>query len=525
MEYDADVIIIGAGHNSLTASLYLLESGLRVILVEQAKECGGAAKTAEILEPGYKHDLFATNIGLFLGSQVYSEFKKEFHNNGFDIVVNPQPFSSVFPDKKCIRVYTDKEKTREEFGRFSKDDPKAWADMVAYFQKVATFLFPLLQAPMPSFKMFRQLWKMYWKLGYEDMLELIRVLILSPRSFLDERFESEEAKALLSPWAFHLGLSPDCAGGATFCFLESVADHLNGMAFSKGGVGNLIHALKKLNEKRGAKIVLGKAVTKLIVNKATARGVKLDDGSTLYAKKAVVACVTPKQFLQIIPQSQLPEDFIIKFKKYRFGPGTLMIHATADQPLKWEASEDLSSSAYVHVGPYMSDIAMTYTQCMEGYLPSDPLLVIAQQTNTDKTRAPQGKHVLWIQVRAFPNQPVGDSLGEIKIGTWDDIKERVADRVIDKISKFAPEIKKIIRKRMVYSPMDLEKADPNIVGGDMVGGCHTLDQNFMFRPIPGWSRYKTPIKHLYLTGHSTWPGGGLNATSGHLSALQVLKDI
>ena len=124
-EHDADIIIVGAGHNSLTAALYLQQAGLKVLLIERSHEPGGAAKTGEILEPGFVHDRFATNIGLFMGSRVYADFKDELHGNGFDVVAGRQPFSSVFPDRKCIRVYTDPEKTRQEFERYSPNDGRA----------------------------------------------------------------------------------------------------------------------------------------------------------------------------------------------------------------------------------------------------------------------------------------------------------------------------------------------------------------------------------------------------------------
>ena len=524
MEHDADVIIIGAGHNSLTAALYLQDAGLNVLIIEQAKIPGGAAKSAEILEPGFKHDLFASNIGLFMGSRVYSDFKEEFHQNGFDIVVGKQPFSNVFPDGKCIRVYTDREKTLQEFKHYSRHDAKAWGEMISYFHKVSPHLFPILQLPMPSLKPLVHLWKMYRQSGLQELMELMRVLLMSPRQFLDEHFRTNEVKALLSPWPFHLGLSPDCAGGATFSFLESAVDHLNGLILSKGGVGNMISAMVKSIKNRGGKFVLGQAVGEIVVKKGRAYGVKTVNGITYNAKKAVIANVTPKQFIKLVNEKELPRNFVIKSENYRFGPGTLMIHFTLERALEWEAARDLTDSAYIHVAPYMSDIAATYNQVMEGYLPANPLLVVAQQSRIDSDRAPGKKQVLWVQVRAFPHHPIGDALGEIKTGNWDEMKEPILNRVIDKIAQFAPNIREIIRKAVVFTPQDLENETPNIVGGDMVGGSHHLDQNFFFRPFNGWSRYKTPVKHLYLTGASTWPGGGLNATSGHLTAMQLLRD-
>jgi phytoene dehydrogenase-like protein len=345
------------------------------------------------------------------------------------------------------------------------------------------------------------------------------------RHFLNERFKSEEPKALLAPWAFHLGLSPDLAGGATFSFLESAADHLNGLAIAKGGVGSLIQAMVKIIKQGGGALVLGNKVSEVVVKQGRAVGVKTTDGNTFQAKKAVLANVTPDQFISLVDHRELPGNFVTKFRNYQFGPGTLMVHLTLNQPLVWEAAEDLTDSGYIHIAPYMSDIANTYNQIVKGLLPDSPMLCVAQQSRHDPERAPQGKHVLWVQVRAFPRYPKGDASGMIKIGKWAEMKEPIANRVIDKLARYAPNIKSIIRNMTVHTPQDLEDDDPNLVGGDMVGGSHQMHQFFLFRPVSGWSRYKTPIKGLYLTGESTWPGCGMNAASGHLAAMQMLKDL
>ncbi|NQU02569.1 MAG: NAD(P)/FAD-dependent oxidoreductase, partial [Syntrophaceae bacterium] len=460
----------------------------------------------------------------FMGSQVYADFKDDFHRNGFDVVIGQQPFSSVYPEGKCLRVYKDPEKTRAEFEHHSHKDAVAWHEMIAYFQNIAPLLFPVLQMPIPSMKIFKHSWKMYRKLGRSSFLDLIRVLLMSPRRFVEERFITPEMQALLTPWAYHLGLSPDCAVGATFSFLESAGDHLNGMVLAKGGTGNLIKAMVKTVEEKGGQFLLGCRVKEVKINKGKAVGVVTDDGREITAKKGVIASVTPNQIIKLIDSQELPSSFVTKCRQFKFGPGTLMIHMTLDRPLKWDAAGDLTDSTYVHIAPYVSDIAATNQQVLAGLLPSSPLLVVAQQSRQDPSRAPEGKHVLWVQVRAFPPQPTGDASGQIKGTNWHKIKEPIAQRIINKLADYAPAIRDIIRKVEIHSPLDLERANPGLVGGDMVGGSHHIEQNFIFRPFSGWSRYKTPIRRLYMIGHSTWPGGGLNATSGYLGAMQLLKD-
>jgi phytoene dehydrogenase-like protein len=156
-------------------------------------------------------------------------------------------------------------------------------------------------------------------------------------------------------------------------------------------------------------------------------------------------------------------------------------------------------------------------------LPDNPLLIVGQTSAVDPSRAPDNQHVLWIQVRALPSQIKGDVLGEIQGTDWDEIKEAYADRVITKLEKYVPGLRDLILERVVYSPLDLERQNPNLHGGDSVSGSHHLRQNFIYRPIAGWSDYTTPLKNLYMVGAATWPGAGTNAISGYLAAQKILQ--
>src|SRR6185437_10855279 len=120
------------------------------------------------------------------------------------------------------------------------------------------------------------------------------------------------------------------------------------------------------------------------------------------------------------------------------------------------------------------------------------------------------------QVRVLPAEITGDAKGEIAATSWDEAKQAYAERVLDILESYAPGLRGQILGRAVFSPKDLERENPNLVGGDSLSGSHHLDQFFLFRPTAGWSRYKTPVKSLYLVGASTWPGAGVGAGSGFL---------
>ena len=168
----------------------------------------------------------------------------------------------------------------------------------------------------------------------------------------------------------------------------------------------------------------------------------------------------------------------------------------------------------MHIGPYLDDMAMTYTQAAAGRLPDSPTLVVGQPTISDPTRAPEGRHTLWVQVRVLPSHP--------DEGSWDDIAEAYADRVIDKIEEYAPGLRSHILARKVLSPVDLERANANLIGGDSLGGSHHPAQFFFLRPVPGWWRHRSPVDRLFVCGASTWPGGGVGGGSGALVA-QALR--
>jgi phytoene dehydrogenase-like protein len=524
---DADFVLIGSGHNTLSCAMLLTRAGHKVLILEGSSQIGGAAKTQEMTLPGFKHDLYATNIGLFLGSPTFREFKDDLFGQGFKPVVSDFPMSSVFPDNTGMAVYKDADKTYDNIKQHSKQDADAWVELFAYFNQCAPHFLPLLQRPMPSFAALHQSFRLTRKLGVKGALELAQFLLKSPRQYCAYWFEHPKSRALFMPWAMHLDFGPDVSGGATFPFVEPPIYQTFGMPLSEGGVSNLISSMAGVVKKNGGIIQSRRKVEQILVKNGQAIGVQTSDGQKIYTRKSVIANVTPHQLVgQLIAETELPAEYVKKSRKYRFGPGTMMIHLALNGPVEWAAGREYGSFNYVHIGPYVEDLAKTYTDATNGILPASPMLIVGQLSVTDPTRAPKGKHVLWIQVRVLPADPRADALsgeGAITPGPWAKIKERYADRVIKKLEQYAPGVSAKILKRVVLSPADLEHDDPNLVGGDSLAGSHHLDQFYMFRPIPGWARYQTPIRGLYMVGASTWPGAGLHATSGYLLAKDLLE--
>jgi phytoene dehydrogenase-like protein len=199
----------------------------------------------------------------------------------------------------------------------------------------------------------------------------------------------------------------------------------------------------------------------------------------------------------------------------------MMIHLALDAPVPWKATA-LKDFAYVHIGRTIDTAARTYTQAVAGLLPDTPLLVVGQPTVFDPSRAPEGKHTLWVQVRMVPADIKGDSAGQIIDKTWEDAKEPMAERVFDLIEEQAPGFRQTILAQTLVSPLDLETGNPNLVGGDQICGSHHLTQNFIFRPVRGFADGHTPLDGLHMIGAACWPGAGTGAGSGFF-ASQLIK--
>ncbi len=515
-----DAVVIGAGHNGLAAAILLARAGWEVSVVEANDEPGGAVRTAEVTLPGYRHDLFATNLNLFAGSAFYAEFADDLTRHGFALAPTARPFSSAFPDGRFVGVTTDREETLGMIDAVSPADAEAWSSLFAWFERIAPHLFPLLGTPLPSVDAAKTLWSGVRALGRTWPYELARLVLSSPREFVEEHFESPEVQALVASWGMHLDFAPDVAGGALFPFLESMASHANGMVLGRGGAQRMIDAMVGLLEELGGEIVLGQRVEEVTVAGGRATGVVLADGTKIEARRAVVADLTPTGLAAVTDDPRIRDAA----SRYRYGPGTMMIHAALRELPRWR-DERAASFAYVHLGPYLEDMSRTYVQAVSGYLPDSPTLVVGQPTVVDPSRAPEGRHVLWIQVRALPARIRGDAAGAIDApdGTWTtSVAAAYAERVFDKLDGYAPGIRDLILDHAVLSPADLERADANLVGGDSLAGSHHPFQFLFLRPLPGWTRHRTPVPGLYQCGAATWPGAGVGAGSGWMVGHMLL---
>ena len=514
-----DAVLIGAGHNTLAAALHMAARGWKVGVFEQAAVAGGAVKTGAYTLPGFRHDWAAMNLSLFAGSPFFKAYGVELGKHGCAFVPVARPFASSFPDGSWVGVSTDLAETTAAIAALSPEDAAKWNTLFAGFGAEAPHLFGLLGSPMKFRALAYFMFKTLRAKGLGGTLDLVRFLLASPRVWLTETFAHPHVQAMLGAWGMHLDFAPDVAGGAMFPYLEGMAGQAFGMVIGQGGADTIVKALVAAIEARGGVVETSAPVARILHDGIRATGIELADGRKIAATKAVIAGIAPKALPRLTGGTTPAFDDAMT--RFAHAPGTMMIHLALSDLPDWKAKA-LKSFAYVHIAPSLDQMAKTYQQAKAGLLPDEPILVVGQPTVVDPSRAPDGKHTLWLQVRMVPGTILGDAMGEIAATNWADAAEPFAERALDILDAHAPGTRAKILGRRIVSPAELEADNPNLVGGDQVCGSHHLSQHFLFRPMRGHADGSTPIRNLHLTGAAVWPGAGTGAGSGYLLARHLV---
>lgn len=520
-----DAILIGSGHNNLFAGVLLAEAGWKVAVFEQAEDVGGAVRTWESTLPGFRHDAFSNTHILIFISPYFRRLRPELEEHGLRYLSYPVPIASVYEDGDAVWMCQDREGTCESLGRQSGADAEGWRRLMDLYEDTRESFVRLLSSPVPSLSSVVSLAGPRLRLGARGNMEFAQMLILPARLFADFFFQTRKAKAWFLPWALHLPHSPESAGGGVFDWLVmATAQHSQGgLAVPAGGSGGLTAALASLLRSRGGEIRTAARVARIIIKGRTARGVVLADGTEVRAERAIIAGTAPtKLFLDLVGPEHFPDEFVQRLERYRYDLPVVKVDYALSRPVEWRAPAEVGQAGLVHISPSVDDMSLAYNQALRGYLPEAPLLIISQPTVVDPSRAPRGRHTLWVVARV-PYEVKGDAAGRIPTGPWKEMKERFADRLTDMIENHAPGFRDSVLARHVVSPEDLETLNPNLVRGDVGAGSVQLHQSYVFRPLPGWSRYTTPIRRLYLDGAATHPGPGIAGMSGGIVAGLLVR--
>ncbi len=545
-----DVVIIGAGHNGLVCAAYLLKAGYSVLLLEKRPVPGGAATTEEVMPdraPGFKFNLCAIDHEFIHLGPVVEEL--ELTQYGLEYLFCDPVVFCPHPDGKYFLAHRSVEKTCAEIARYSDRDAKKYAEFTDLWLRTISAMTPMFNAPPKSVVDIlgnydlKKLKDFFSIVGSSNKaLDFVRTMLTSAEDILNEWFDTEIVKAPLARLAAELSAPPSQKNLAIGVMMMSMRHH-PGMARPKGGTGALVEALVKRVKSLGGEILTDQQVKQVLVDDGRAVGVRLNNGTEYRATRGVISNIDAKRlFLHLVDENDVnkaaPElrDRLDR-RIVNNNETILKIDLAMSEPLKFEQyqHQDEFLIGSILIADSVKHVEIAHTDPAIGRIPdADPSMYIVQPTMLDPTMAPDGKHTLWIEFFA-PYQIEGAAgTGLNGTGWTDDIKNRVADRVIDKLADYAPNVKKATIARRVESPAELSERLGALKGNyyhiDM-----TLDQMVFFRPLPELANYKTPIEGLFLTGAGTHPGGSISGMPGRNCArvflhqqapiAQTLRDI
>ncbi len=533
-----DVTIIGAGHNGLVCAAYLLKAGYSVLLLEKRSVPGGAATTEESLPkeaPGFKFNLCAIDHEFIHLGPVVEELELEKYGLEY-LECDPVVFCP-HPDGKYFLGHKSVEKTCAEIGRYSDRDAKKYAEYTDFWQRVIGAMIPVFNAPPKSifdiagnydFKKLKDLFSVIG--GPDKTLDFIRTMLTSAEDVLNEWFDSEFLKAPLARLAAELGTPPSQKTIAVGAIMMAMR-HNPGMARPKGGTGALVQALVNLVKSKGGVVLTDQHVEKILIDDGRAVGVRVAGGTEYRANKGVISNIDAKRvFLQLMDSQEVDDaDPNLRERLERRivnnNETILKIDLALNEPLRFEHHnhQDDYLIGSVLIADSVRHVEKSHTECSLGNIPDDdPSMYLVMPTMLDPSMAPAGKHTAWIEFFA-PYQIAGAEGTGLKGTGWtDELKNKVADKVIDKLADYSPNVKNSLIARRVESPAELGER-LGAYKGNYYHIDMTLDQMVFFRPLPELANYKTPIDRLFLTGAGTHPGGSISGMPGRNCARVFLQ--
>jgi phytoene dehydrogenase-like protein len=519
-----DVIVIGGGHNGLVNAAYLAKAGKKVLVLERRHVLGGAAVTEEII-PGFLFSECSYVVSL-LRPEIIRELDLPRH--GLEILPLDGTFSPM-PDGNHLWRMNDHAKSIREIRRHSRVDAEAYDEFSKMMTPMCRFVKPMLSMVPPDpttlnprdLKQLHFMMQRFRELSSDERYTLIQLMTMSSADFLDQWFETDVLKATMSASGIigtFLGIrSPGTAYVLLHHYMGEIDGAFRSWGFSRGGTGAISNAIAAAAREAGVEIRTKAPVGKIVVKNGRAAGIVLQSGEEIGAN-VVSSSVDPHlTFEKFLDPFELPADFLEGVRRYKFrgSSGKVNIALDALPEFKSMPGDGAHLRGAISISPSMEYMERAYDDAKYGHYSRRPYIDMVIPSLTDPSVAPPGKHVLSCFVQYAPYK--------LAQGTWDDQREAFGDNVIDTISEYAPNIKKIIVGRQILTPLDLER-EFGLTQGNIFQGELSLEQLFFLRPVAGWAYYRTPVDNLYMCGSATHPGGGIMGANGRIASQVILKE-
>jgi len=516
-QYDA--IVIGGGHNGLVYAAYIGRMGMRVLVLEQRSVLGGACVTETIAgcmvsRTSYVYSLFHPKIVRDL----------ELKRHGLELLERDPPSFTPLKNGRHLLMYQDMKRTQEEIAKFSKADAEAYPKYEEVLDKIARFTDPmLLMTPPDPLNMWD--WPKLLAFGKrtlglgKDLYTLADLFSSSAYDFTKRWFESEPLLSTLCTDGIIGTVGGPYTPGTAYVLLHHVMGEVNGhrgrWGYVRGGMGGLSQAIASAGREHGVEFRLNADVRRIVVEKGQVRGVELVGGEVVMAPIVASSADPHQTFVRMLQPDELPADFLSDIKKIDYSSATAKVNFVLNGPLKFMHYDGPVPGTF-HICEDSAYIERAFDDAKWGRISFNLVLEGCVPSTVDDTLVPHGsgKHVLSVLVQYVPYT--------LASGEWDDAaRDTLLRRTIGKLAEYT-NIRDIIEATDVLTPVDLER-DFRLTGGNLFHGSMGLRQLFLMRPIPGWAKYRTPIKGLYLCGSGAHPGGGVTGLPGHNAARETLR--
>lgn len=503
---EADVVVAGAGHNSLIAAAYLAAAGLEVIVLEARDVIGGNTVTEELTLPGFRHDSCSSAHVLIQSNPLMRKNELGLDRYGLRYVFTDPAVVMPFDDVASITMWLDRKRTAEEFGRFSRPDATAYLGFLDEWDSGLKQVHSRVSNLPP-----REL-----EVDSAAARRYAGLNSMSAREVVFERFSHACVRALILWLAFATIQDVDRPGTGILPFAVTAGRQEFGWATPVGGSGTLPAALARSIEDHGGRIVTGAPVVEMVLQDGRVAGVVTGDGTHYRARRAVVSTIHAALLPNVLPPGSLPDDFVARLRRWKPGLTLFAVHLALPRVPSIAASDGWLTSAAGAFGSPDGLRAQIAAHTEGRTYPNDPWILAVNACAVDATRAPENKATLKLLTIA-PR--------DLRTGTWETEKIRFGRALVERVATrmdFEPDD---VLAVLCECPLDLEERNPHNYLGSCHGGELSPEQSGLNRPVPGYAQYRMPVPGLYQTGATTHPGGSVSGRPGRNAARVLLADL